>query len=290
VRTEDLKKNILKIFRGKEFYGYEIHKKLASEGVGVEISRLYRVLNGMLRERLLESRWEKSQSGPEKRVYRLSGKGMEELDRIFSDAIEMIQVFYSEYLLSLPSKVSVFDRICRLLAEELRGQGIIAYIAPEYSAMHERMIRCLHSKVRKGRIFLVRPRSVELHLRLGNLLFLDGSYEKVPLEDGYADLIVATNIPENDLVKTALREWCRVLKKSGRLVILTPTIFVREYKDPLTISEFIEKHEHQARKPCERVDKKAFRTLLKNFFRKVGENQIVHMTIFSASEPRVLHQ
>lgn len=290
MRAEDLKKNILKMFKGKELYGYEIHKKLASEGVRVEISRLYRVLNEILRERLLEGRWEKSQSGPEKRVYRLSGKGRKELDRIFLDATETIHAFYSEYLLSLPSKVSVFDHICRLLTEELRKQSIIAYIAPEYSAMHERMICCLHSKVPQAKIYLLKPRSVELRLRLDNLLFLEGSYEKVPLKDGYVDLIVMTNIPENHLLKAALREWRRVLKESGRLAILTPTIFAREYKDPLTISDFIEKHEHEARKLVERVDKKAFRALLKIFFQKVEEKQIVNMAIFSASEPHFLQQ
>lgn len=290
MRAEDLKKNIMKMFRGKDFYGYEIHKKLASEGVRVEISRLYRVLNEMLRERLLEGRWEKSQSGPEKRVYRLSGKGRKELDRIFLDATETIHAFYSEYLLSLPSKVSVFDHICGLLAEKLGKQSIIVYIAPEYSAMHERMICCLHSKVPQAKIYLVKPRSAELHLRLDNLLFLEGSYEKVPLKDGYADFIVMTNIPENHLLKAALNEWRRVLKESGRLAILTPAIFAHEYKDPLTMSDFIEKREHEARKLVERVDRKAFRALLKIFFQRVEEKQIVHMTIFSASEPHFLQQ
>jgi SAM-dependent methyltransferase len=114
---------------------------------------------------------------------------------------------------------------------------------------------------------------------------LDGSYVKVPLKDGYADLIVVANIPENDLVETALREWGRVLKENGRLVILMPTVFVREYEDPLTISDFIEKHEYEALELGKRANKKAFRALLENFFRKVEETKIVNMTIFSASEP-----
>jgi DNA-binding PadR family transcriptional regulator len=290
VRAQDLKKNILKMFRGKEFYGYEIHKKLASEGVRVEISRLYRILNEMLRERLLQSRWQKSQFGPAKRVYRVSGKGREELDKILLDAIETIHAFYSEYLLGLPSKVNVFDNVCRLLVEELVDQRIIVYIVPEYSAMYERMICCLHSKVPRGKIYLVKSTSMELHLRLGNLLFLEGSHEKVPLRDGCADLVVVTNIPENEFLETALREWCKVLKESGRLAILTPTIFVREYEDPLTISDFIEKHEYEALELGKRANKKAFRALLENFFRKVEETEIANLTIFSASEPHFLQQ
>jgi DNA-binding PadR family transcriptional regulator len=291
VRTEDLRKNILKMLKGEEFYEYEIREKLAPEGVTVEISQLYRVLNKMLRERLIESRWEKNKSGTEKRVYRLSGKGRQELDRIFLDAIDTINTFYSEYLLSLPSKVSAFDNICKLLAEELREQSIIVYIAPEppeHSAMHERMICCLHSRVPQGKIYLVKPRLVELHLRLDNLLFLDGSYEKVPLKDGYSDLIVVTSMPKNHLLRTAFREWRRVLKESGKLAILTSRIFLREYKDPLTISDFIEKHEREVRRQHERVDKKAFRESLKESFSKVEEKQIAHMTVFLASQPHFL--
>jgi len=75
VRTEDLKQTILKMFRGHDFYGYEVKKKLAHEGIEVHLSRLYRVLNSMFKEELLETRWEKSSIGPMKRMYKLSKKG-----------------------------------------------------------------------------------------------------------------------------------------------------------------------------------------------------------------------
>lgn len=66
MRTEDLKNIILRMFGHKKFYGYEIHKKLASENIKIEISRLYRVLNEMMKDKLLEGRWEKSHIGPGK--------------------------------------------------------------------------------------------------------------------------------------------------------------------------------------------------------------------------------
>jgi len=53
MRTKDLKMFILKMFGGREFYGYDVHKKLGSEDVKIAISRLYRVLNEMLREQSL---------------------------------------------------------------------------------------------------------------------------------------------------------------------------------------------------------------------------------------------
>jgi len=60
MRTGDLKQVTLKLFGNREFYGYEVHKVLVSEDVKVEISRLYRVHNEMMREVLLEGRWKKS--------------------------------------------------------------------------------------------------------------------------------------------------------------------------------------------------------------------------------------
>lgn len=46
--------------------------------------------------------------------------------------------------------------------------------------------------------------------------------------------------------------------------------------------------EHYTSPVLPEVDKKAFGALLENFFRKVEEKQIVHTTIFSASEARFL--
>jgi DNA-binding PadR family transcriptional regulator len=35
MKTDDLKRIILKMFKGNELYGYEIHKRLESQGVEV---------------------------------------------------------------------------------------------------------------------------------------------------------------------------------------------------------------------------------------------------------------
>ena len=207
----------------------------------------------------------------------------QEIDKILLDAIETIHSFYSEYLLSLPPKTSVFNSVCKLLTRELKGQGNIAYITPNYSAMHERMIYSLHDKVSQGKIYLVKPRSVVADLQLDNLTFLDGAYDNVPLKDGYIDLVVVTDIPSNDLLEKALREWRRVLKENGTLAILTPTVIVHECKDPLTIGNFIERYEHETLGRGEHVDKEFLQLLLKDFFQKVEEKHIVHMTVFLAS-------
>ena len=76
VRSKDLKRSILKILDDGESYGYDVHKKLMREGVKVEISRLYRVLNEMLKENYLTGRWEKSVIGPRREPTRLGREGL----------------------------------------------------------------------------------------------------------------------------------------------------------------------------------------------------------------------
>jgi PadR family transcriptional regulator PadR len=286
MKTDDLEKNILKMFRGREFYGYEVHKKLASQDVKVEISRLYRLLNEMLKEKLLESRWEKSQLGPKKRVYRLGEKGRKKLDGILQDAIRTIHASYEEYLLNLPAERSVFESVRRHFARQFRGQGNIAYVTPSYSVMHARMICNLQKRDSQGKIYFVKPRSVLVDPCPDNLTLMDGTYENIPLKNSFVDLLVVIDIPQKDFLETALTEWCRVLRADGKLAILIPAIFVEEYKDPLTIGNFIEKYEHDTMKINEHTNGKYLRSSLMNFFLKVEEAKIVHMVLFLASEPR----
>jgi DNA-binding PadR family transcriptional regulator len=289
MKTEDLKRIILKMLGGREFYGYEVHKKLASQNVRLEISRLYRILNEMLKDKLLESRWEKSRLGPKKRVYRLGEKGRKKLDEILQDAIRTIHAFYEEYLLNLPAEVSVFDSVCRHLSRELRGQGNIAYVTPSYSVMHARMICNLQNRDPQGKIYLVKPRSVPVDPCRDNLTLLEGTYENIPLKNGYIDLLVVMDTPQKHLLETALREWCRVLRADGKLAILIPAVFVQEYEDPLTIGNFIEKYEHDTMKIGEHPDGKYLRPMLKDFFQKIEDKKIVHMALFLASEPHPPH-
>ena len=45
-----------------------------------------------------------------------------------------------------------------------------------------------------------------------------------------------------------------MISQNGKLAILTPTILVQRYKDPLTISQFIEKYEHETIGKGEHID------------------------------------
>jgi len=283
MRTWDLKRIILKMFGDREFYGYEVHKKLVSEDVKIAISRLYRILNEMRREGLLEGNWKRSRFGPRKRVYQLGRKGREELNRILLDAIKTVHSFYGKYLMKLPSVVNPIDSICSMLADELKGEVNIAYVASKYSGMHEKMIYALHNKVPEGKIYLVKPSSMTVKLKLDNLLFLDGDYNNISLRKDYLDLLVVVDIPQKDSLATALRDWHRVLRQNGRLAILSPTVLVHKHEDPLTIGDFVEKHEHETIEKGEQTGKEFLQGLLKYFFNEVEERQIIHLTIFLAS-------
>lgn len=286
MRTEDLKKRLLRTFGSREFYGYEVHKKLASEKIDVGISRLYRVLTEMLREGLLEARWEKGQLGPKKRVYRLGEKGTKEREKILLSAIETVHGFYSEYLLNLPAKTNVFTSMCKLLSSNVDRKGDIAYVSPKYSVTHEKILRGLQNEVPEGKIYFVKPASLTVDLNLDNLSFLNGTYDNIPLKDGYVDRVIVVEVPEKGSLEKSLKEWCRVLKQDGTLAIAVPTVLVCKYQDPLSIGNFIEKYEHETLKKREYMDAETLKTLLQKFFPEVQEKQIVHMTIFLASEPR----
>ena len=288
MRTRDLKQIILKLFGNREFYGYQIHKVLISEEVKIEISRLYRVLNEMMREELLEGRWEKSRIGPRKRVYKLGKKGRNDLNNILLDAIKTVHGFYGGYLMSLLPKINVFDEIVSSFTDGLKGYVNMAYLISKDSRMNKILISTIQNKFPQIKIFLVKPSSVEDDLNLDNLLIMDGTYNLIPLKDKYLDLLLVIDLPTKEHLENSFKEWHRVLKQDGKLAICTPTILVSKYEDPLTIGDFIEKYEHETIEKGEKIDRDFLKTQLTNFFDKVEEKQIVHISIFLMSNPHIL--
>ncbi len=282
MKTEDLKRIILKMFRGKEFYGYDVNRRLSSAGVEVELSRLYRVLNEMLKEGLLDSRWEKSRSGPSKRMYRIGRKGEEELDRILLDAIATVHSFYGEYLLSLRPKINVFGEILGPVTDGLEGKGNVVYVTNKYYGIDEMIVSHLQRNVPEGRIYFVKPVSAAVDLNLKNLFILDGEYDDIPLKDGHADLLMIVDLPNRVALEAAVEEWRRVVGKDGRLAIMTPSILLQKYEDPLAIGDFVEKYEHEIIEEGEHIDGEQLNDLLKNSFETVDERQFVHISIILA--------
>ena len=282
MRAEDLKKAILRMSGSREFYGYKIHKQLATKKIEVSTSRLYRTLAEMVHQGFLESQWQKGQLGPRQRVYELSEKGRKEREKILLDAIATVHGFYSDYLLNLPAKTSVFNKICRILSDNLSGKPDIGYVTSDYSVMHEKILRGLRREIPETNIYFVKPPSLSVDLDLENLWFMNGTYDSIPLKQGYVDLLVIVGVPHECSLEKSLKEWHRVLKHDGRLAICVPTVFIRRYDDPLSIGNFIEKHEHETPEEGQYLEADEIKALLKKSFQNVEEQQIVHITVFLA--------
>jgi PadR family transcriptional regulator PadR len=62
-------------------HGYDLLEQARRLGIrGAEPGGLYRALRAMERERLVQSRWERSNSGPARRIYLLTTAGCDALD------------------------------------------------------------------------------------------------------------------------------------------------------------------------------------------------------------------
>ncbi len=285
MRTEDLRLLILKTFKEKEFYGYDIQKKLISEGSNIDIGRLYIVLNQMLREGFLESTWEKSDKGPKKKLYKIVAKGRQELNKIQLTAVQTIHKAYGEYLLNLPPEKSVFNIISKEIIDQGKGKRVVL-VTESSSAMYERLLRSIQDKLDDSRIFIIKPKKVSLKLELDNIVNLDGNLENIPLKDNYADLLLTTNMPRNENVKKATREWQRVVKKTGKIAVLAPNVLFASIQDPLTIGDYMERWEHETYENRKVGEGDILLKSLRERFSNVKEKNIVHMKLILADNPQ----
>ena len=93
---------LLLLLREGEGHGYELAESLCAFGFDhSDPGALYRALRRLESEGLVESGWERSQSGPPKRVYSLTERGIEALDQRATDLAEgerRIDAFLDRYL------------------------------------------------------------------------------------------------------------------------------------------------------------------------------------------------
>jgi DNA-binding PadR family transcriptional regulator len=282
MKTDDIKKGILRIFRGGELYGYDIHKKLGKIDVDINLSRLYRILNDMNKEGLLESKWEKSQSGPRKRMYRLTEGGQEKLREILIEAIGVVHSFYGEYLMSLPPEGNPLLQIIDMMTESFQGNETVAYVTTKPFGVNEIIISIIHKKLPEGKMYLVKPRSAEVNLELDNLLTLTGSYEDIPLKENFVDLIVVIDLPREELLRDSVEEWNRIMVPKGKLAILTPSVLVKDDESHLSIGDYVEKYEHEIIEKGQTIDKRRLDDALTKSFVDIDVRDIVHMTLIRA--------
>jgi DNA-binding PadR family transcriptional regulator len=282
MKTDDIKKSILRIFRDSELYGYDIHKKLSTMDVDIDLSRLYRILNDMKKEGLLESRWEKSRSGPRKRMYRVTEGGKGKLQEILLEAIEVVHSFYGEYLMNLPPENNPLIEIIDLMTDSFQGNENVAYITTKPFGVNEIIISIILKKLPEGKLYLVKPRSVEVTLDVNRFFTLGGSYEDVPLKNDFVDLNIVIDLPREELLREAVEEWERILVPNGRLAILTPTALVKNNEALLSIGDFVEKYEHEIIEKGRTIDERLLDSALTKSFVDIDKRDIVHMMLIRA--------
>ncbi len=72
---------LLLLLNGGSSYGYELRRELADRELEVDPAVMYRSLREMERANLICSRWMRSDAGPKRRVYTITGEGRAELAR-----------------------------------------------------------------------------------------------------------------------------------------------------------------------------------------------------------------
>jgi len=279
MRKDDLKKTIVEMLSNVEMHGYEVQKQLASRGFRPHISYLYRVLAEMETEGYLEGVRVKSALGPEKKVYRLGKKGWEELNQELKEAVKTIHVKYTQYLRKLPPEKSVIRKLQRLLDSQVGRGDTILVVAPK--VFYDWMISSLGNVLKEGKIYLVKPQSMELNIECANLIVLDTPVENIPLKDNFVDAVRVHGEPEN--VRRALKEFYRVLRKDGSLAFIVPYFHPHGDSYPLTLGEFVEKVEHEVSEADKtKLDHAVAGSLLSRYFRRVKRYHLAHLAIFVA--------
>jgi PadR family transcriptional regulator, regulatory protein PadR len=92
---------LLLLLREQPAHGYELLQRLRTFGfVRDDPGRLYRLLRALEDEGLVHSAWERTGSGPDRRIYQLTRSGVEELHRAASalaSVSDVLTAFLSRY-------------------------------------------------------------------------------------------------------------------------------------------------------------------------------------------------
>jgi len=92
---------LLLLLREQPGHGYDLLERLGPLGfTRDDPGRLYRSLRGLEADGLVRSRWEESDSGPDRRIYELTRPGMEELHGAAQSLVttgSILSLFLSRY-------------------------------------------------------------------------------------------------------------------------------------------------------------------------------------------------
>jgi DNA-binding PadR family transcriptional regulator len=272
------------MLRNQEYYGYDINRRLADQGMGGNISRLYGILNDMQKDGLLWDRWERSSEGPRKKMYSLTESGKQALNEILLNAISIVHLFYGDYLRGLYPRVDVFGEILGVLTDGMRDGERLAYLSYGFTGIDLMLVRSIHEKNPLGKLYLIKPSSLELNLELENTNIFDGDYNDLPFKDDFFDRLIVIGVPPQETLQESAKEWRRVIDGEGKLVIITPSVLVQNLDEPMSIGDFVEKYEHQVIEQGSQHDPDQFFSTLRNQFSNVVDREATHMKFITAQD------
>ncbi len=87
---------IMRVLYEKPMHGYQLLEEIEERSCGchrLEPGSVYTLLRRMEERGLLESQWEKVEGGPDRRVYRLTGKGVEALKMGLASIVKRKRLF-----------------------------------------------------------------------------------------------------------------------------------------------------------------------------------------------------
>ena len=285
LRTPQLKDTILKLAAKREFYGYEMHKELEQRKIRIGVGRLYSILSEMKEEGLLKDRWEKSQSGPERRIYSIDKGGEIEREKILMEAIRTVHEFYTEYLLNLPPEHSAFKIISEILTRKASKNANVAYVANKFNGPLRSIISQIREDLPGAKIYAVSVQTKPIKLELDDIFTIEGAFDDIPMKNEYLDLLIVTGNIDNNCLESCLSEWKRVLSQDGTLAIVTPTATISTYNDPLGIGEFIEQKEHPRIDGEGVLNSEKLLAEMRHHFKSAEEQKVVHISIILGMKP-----
>ncbi|MHA1949670.1 MAG: PadR family transcriptional regulator [Candidatus Thorarchaeota archaeon] len=286
MRASELKTSVLRMGGKEEFYGYEIHKKLEENKIVIGIGRLYAILSEMKKDGLLKDRWEKSKSGPKRRVYQTTKKGRTARNAILIEAIKTVHEFYTEYLYSLPPKHSVFNIVSRMVVESLPKNPNMAYVSDRFTGPIKKLMERLQERVSKGNLYAIHRKGKSPDLGMIDVSKVAGSIDDIPMKDDFLDLLLVSGGESHEKLESNLVEWRRVTKKTGTVVMVTPTALLAKYKDPLDIGDFIEQREHPRLDQEDNLDTEIVTKKMLKYFEVVEVDKVIHITVIRGINPR----
>ena len=241
MKKRELKRAIIRTIRSRELYGYELRKILASQGVKLQLSYIYKTLKEMSDEGFLESDLRRGGYGPQRRLYRLTEQGRRELGKIFGEAQELIHDFYEEYVSNLPPAF-FSDRFRMMMREVYGGRESMALVISEpLTYIHRELLETMCLRAGGKRTYLVKPSSIRAEVDFPNLTVLEGSLDDIPLKEKSLDALVVVDIQDAVNLVTCCREFRRVLKSGSVLFGCAPFMGLGDVIDPLEVGEFMKK-------------------------------------------------